>query len=86
MATIRRNDLKSGTSYRIVVKVKSPRTNKLETHSKTWKVPKDMTEQEIQLKIKELACEFEKQEKQKETRFQMNNKSITFCTFIDEWL
>lgn len=86
MATIRRNDLKSGTSYRIVVKVKSPRTNKLETHSKTWKVPKDMTEQEIQLKIKELACEFEKQEKQKETRFQMNNKSIKFCTFIDEWL
>ena len=86
MASIKRNDLKSGVSYRIIAKVKSPRTNKIETHSKTWKVPAGMTEQEIKVKLKELADEFEKQEKHKETRFLINNKSIKFSDFIDEWI
>ena len=86
MASIKRNDLKSGVSYRIIAKVKSPRTNKIETHSKTWKVPAGMTEQEIKVKLNELADEFEKQEKNKETRFLINNKSIKFSDFIDEWI
>lgn len=86
MASIKRNDLKNGVSYRIIVKVKSPRTNKLETHSKTWKVPAGLTEQEIQEKLKQIADEFERQEKQKETRFQMNNRSVKFKDFIDEWV
>ena len=47
MASIKRNDLKNGISYRIIVKVKSPRTNKLETHSTTWKVPNGLNEQDI---------------------------------------
>lgn len=86
MASIKRNDLKSGVSYRIITKVKSPRTNKLETRSKTWKVPAGLTEQEIQEKLKQIADEFERQEKQKETRFQMNNRSVKFKDFIDEWV
>ena len=86
MASIKRNDLKSGVSYRIITKVKSPRTNKLETRSKTWKVPTGLTEQEIQEKLKQIADEFERQEKQKETRFQMNNRSVKFKDFIDEWV
>lgn len=86
MASIKRNDLKNGISYRIIVKVKSPRTNKLETRSKTWKVPAGLTEQEIQEKLKQIAAEFERQEKQKETRFQMNNRSVKFKDFIDEWV
>ena len=48
MASIRKNELKSGTSYRIVVKVKSQRTGKVETKSMTWKVPKDLNEDQIQ--------------------------------------
>ena len=86
MASIKRNDLKSGVSYRIITKVKSPRTNKLETRSKTWKVPAGLTEQEIQEKLKQIADEFERQEKQKESRFQMNNRSVKFKDFVDEWV
>ena len=65
MASVKRNELKNGISYRIIVKVKSPRTNKLETRSKTWKVPNGLTEQEINKKLQEVADEFERKEKQK---------------------
>lgn len=86
MASVKRNELKNGISYRIIVKVKSPRTNKLETRSKTWKVPNGLTEQEINKKLQEVADEFERKEKQKEARFQINNKSVKFYDFIDEWV
>ena len=86
MASIKRNDLKNGISYRIIVKVKSPRTNKLETRSTTWKVPSGLNKQEIKQKLQEVVNEFERQEKQKETRFQMNNRSVKFKDFIDEWV
>ena len=86
MASIKRNDLKNGISYRIIVKVKSPRTNKLETRSTTWKVPNGLNEQEINKKLQEVVNEFEKKEKQKEARFQINNRSIKLYDFIDEWV
>ena len=69
MASIRKNELKSGTSYRIVVKVKSQRTGKVETKSMTWKVPKGLNEEQIQKQLKQVADEFEFNEKCKETSF-----------------
>ena len=40
MASIRKNELKSGTSYRIVVKVKSQRTGKVEKKVRLGKFQK----------------------------------------------
>ena len=59
MASIRKNELKDGTSYRILVKVKSPRTGKVETKSMTWKAPKGLSEDQIQKKLKQVANEFD---------------------------
>ena len=63
MASIRKNELKNGTSYRIVVKVKSQRTGKVETKSMTWKVPKGLSDDQVQKQLKQVADEFEFNEK-----------------------
>ena len=63
MASIRKNELKSGTSYRIVVKVKSQRTGKVETKSMTWKTPKGLSDEQVQKQLKQVADEFEFNEK-----------------------
>ena len=86
MASIRKNELKSGTSYRIVVKVKSQRTGKVETKSMTWKVPKALNEEQIQKQLKQVADEFEFNEKCKETSFKANNNTMRLYQFIDKWL
>lgn len=86
MASIRKNELKSGTSYRIVVKVKSQRTGKVETKSMTWKVPKGLNEEQIQKQLKQVADEFEFNEKCKETSFKVNNNTMRLYQFIDKWL
>ena len=86
MASIRKNELKDGTSYRILVKVKSPRTGKVETKSMTWKVPKGLSEDQIQKKLKQVANEFEFNEKCKETSFKINNGGMKLYAFMDKWL
>ena len=86
MASIRKNELKDGISYRIVVKVKSQRTGKVETKSMTWKVPKGLSEDQVQKQLKQVADEFEFNEKCKETSFKVNNNSMRLYPFIDKWL
>lgn len=75
MASIRKNELKNGTSYRIVVKVKSPRTGKVKTKSMTWKVPKGLSDDQIKKQLKQVADELEFNEKCKETSFKVSNNS-----------
>lgn len=86
MASIKRNELKGGISYRIVVKVKSQRTRKIETKSMTWKVPKGLQEDQIEKQLKQVADEFEFNEKCKEASFKVNNNSMRLYPFIDKWL
>lgn len=86
MASFKRNELKSGISYRIIVKVKSLRSNVQQTKSMTWKVPKGLTEQEIQTQLKQIAENFEKEEKNKSLGLISNDNSVRLFSFIDRWL
>lgn len=59
MATIIRNNLKKGISYRIMVRQKQQNSNKVVVRSMTWKKPYDMTDNEAKHYIHKVAYEFE---------------------------
>ena len=59
MATIIKNNLKKGTSYRIIARCKDPRTNETETKTMTWKKPEDMTDSEARHYVQKIAYDFE---------------------------
>ncbi len=59
VATIIRNNLKNGISYRIMVRQKQPNSNKAVVRSMTWKKPYDMTDNEAKHYIHKVAYEFE---------------------------
>ena len=59
VATIIRNNLKNGISYRIMVRQKQPNSNKAVVRSMTWKKPYDMTDNESKHYIHKVAYEFE---------------------------
>lgn len=47
MASIKRNELKSGISYRIMVRLNQSNSNKAIVKSMTWKMLYDMTDNEV---------------------------------------
>ena len=59
MATIIKNNLKKGISYRIIARCKDPKTNVMETKTMTWKKPEDMTDSEARHYIQKISYDFE---------------------------
>lgn len=59
MATIIKNNLKKGISYRIMARCKDLKTNKTVTKTMTWKKPEDMTDSEARHYIQKVAYDFE---------------------------
>jgi len=86
LASFRKNELKTGTSYRILVKIKNARTNTLETRGMTWKVPNGFTEEEIQQELNKIAEKFENELKCKQLGLTMNDSNMRLLPFIDIWL
>ena len=58
MATITKNNLKNGTSYRIMIKVKDGSNNYI-TRTMTWKKPDDIKDTEARRLVQKVAFEFE---------------------------
>ena len=59
VATIIKNNLKNGISYRIIVRLNQSGLNKAIVKSMTWKKPYDMTDNEAKHYIHKIAYEFE---------------------------
>jgi len=59
VATIIKNNLKKGISYRIIARCKDPKTNMIETKTMTWKKPEDMADSEARHYIQKIAYDFE---------------------------
>ena len=59
MATIIKNNLKNGISYRIIVRLNQSGLNKAIVKSMTWKKPYDMMDNEAKHYIHKIAYEFE---------------------------
>jgi len=86
MATVKRNKLKNGDSFRICMKVKSLRSKTPEVRSMTWKVPEGLSEDEIQVQLKQVVENFERDEKRKVSGLYVNDDSVRLFSFIDKWL
>ena len=80
VATIIRNNLKNGISYRIMVRQQQPGTDKTVVKSMTWKKPYDMTDNESKHYIHKVGYEFEEK-----IINELNGKGIkdTDITLID---
>lgn len=61
MASVRKIEGKTGTTYKITVCTGRDNTGKQIRHFKTWKPPEDMTARQIEKELKKAAYEFEQE-------------------------
>jgi site-specific recombinase XerC len=86
MATIIKNELKNGTSYRIQVKVKDENTGKLFVKAMTWKKPQDVKDTEAKRLVQKVAFEFEDKVYKQNAGIQVKENNMCFIDYARDRL
>lgn len=73
-------------SYRFFYNGKDSYTGKPKQYTKTWKVPKNLSNKEIELERKKVELEFIKESEKKSLGTYIQESNITFGEFSKEWL
>ena len=81
MATIIKNNLKKGISYRIMARCKDPKTNETVTKTMTWKKPDDMTDAEARHYVQKIAYDFEENIINEENGKGLKDSDITLIDY-----
>ena len=86
MASIIKNTLSDGISYRIIATYKNVRTDKFQSKSMTWKQPDEMPEVIAKKEVKRIAIEFEENLRKQQAGIKFRENSVTFKEFAEKWL
>lgn len=86
MASVVKNNLSDGKSYRIIATFKNIRTDKFQSKSMTWKQPDDMSDEVAKKEVKRIAIEFETNLRREQQAFEVKENSITLKEFAESWL
>lgn len=73
-------------SYRFYFSGKDPMTGKHKNYTKTWKVPKGLTQKEIELERKKAEIEFINESEKKSNGVFVSENNIRFDEFAEQWL